>query len=225
MFGFLSAIINKKSKKGVELRFEPITYDELYEMVKLGNKKPDLSILKTLHRELCIAFDVDESEEALMFLANAFHETGYLSRFSENLNYTSTKRLREVFPSKFKGKTEDYVLRYVKNPQGLANLIYGGRFGNTDSNDGWRYRGRGLLQLTFKDNYIRFNKKTNGKYNVVNNPDCLSTPIIAIQSALCYYKAINNKNTLVAVRRGIAGSNFGLTEVKKIYEKIKKKQE
>lgn len=86
------------------------------------------------------------------FLAQVLHESGGLSIQFENLNY-SAGRLSVVFPTRFapKGPLDPNV--YAHNPEKLANAVYGGRMGNTGANDGFTYRGRGLLQLTGKDGY------------------------------------------------------------------------
>lgn len=97
-------------------------------------------------------------------LATAHHETG--ARFApvqENLNY-SAKRLTQVWPSRF--PTIAAATPYANNPRALANKVYGGRMGNTGPDDGWLYRGRGLVQITGKDNYA--------KYGLASDPDSAS---------------------------------------------------
>lgn len=94
-------------------------------------------------------------------MATAHHETG--ARFEpveENLNY-SAKRLMQVWPKRFPSIVA--ANPYANNPQRLANSVYGGRMGNTAPDDGWRYRGRGLVQITGKTNYA--------KYGLADNPD------------------------------------------------------
>lgn len=86
------------------------------------------------------------------FLAQVLHETGGLRFLVENLNYSS-KRLTEVWPARF--PTLQAAQPFAHNSRALANKTYGGRMGNVDPNDGWRYIGRGLLQLTGRDNYAR----------------------------------------------------------------------
>jgi putative chitinase len=91
-------------------------------------------------------------------LATAFHETNEtMQPVVENLNYTTAARIRAVWPTRF--PTEASAKPFVKNPQKLANKVYGGRMGNTGANDGWTYRGRGFVQITGKDNYERAGKK------------------------------------------------------------------
>jgi putative chitinase len=86
------------------------------------------------------------------FLAQVMHESGALTVQVENLNY-SAPRLPMVWPSRFLPKGPLDPAAYANNPEKLANEVYGGRMGNTQPGDGFRYRGRGLLQLTGRDSY------------------------------------------------------------------------
>lgn len=88
-------------------------------------------------------------------LATAFHETGgKMQPVRENLNYTSAARIKQTWPTRF--PTVASAQPFVRNPQKLANKVYGGRMGNTGPNDGWIYRGDGLPQLTGKENFRKF---------------------------------------------------------------------
>lgn len=88
-------------------------------------------------------------------LATAFHETGgKMQPVRENLNYTSAARIKQTWPTRF--PTVQSAQPYVRQPQKLANKVYGGRLGNTGPNDGWTYRGDGLPQLTGKANFLKF---------------------------------------------------------------------
>lgn len=90
-------------------------------------------------------------------LATASHETGgSFGPTTENLNYTTAARIRQVWPKRF--PTDASAAQYVRNPEGLANKVYGDRadLGNTQKGDGWRYRGRGLAQITGRGNYAKF---------------------------------------------------------------------
>lgn len=96
-------------------------------------------------------------------LATAKHETGgTFGPVTENLNYTTVKRIRQVWPSRF--PSDAHARPYVRNPEGLANFVYNGRLGNRPgSNDGWSFRGRGLAQVTGRANYE--------KWRIADNPD------------------------------------------------------
>lgn len=102
-----------------------------------------------------------ELHQLAYIMATAYGEAGQaLVPVRENMNYTAA-RIRQVWPSRFKNVAE--AQPYAKNPQKLANKVYGGRMGNAGPNDGWLYRGRGLVQITGKDNYTKF--------GIAANPD------------------------------------------------------
>lgn len=129
-------------------------------------------------------FGILSVEQQARFLANVGHETGNLSVFSENLNY-SAERLMKVWPKRF--PTWESTAGYSRNPVALANKVYANRMGNGDekSGAGWRYRGAGLLQLTGRDNHAAC-----GKYFGIpldNMGDWLRTPIGGSRSAAWFY--------------------------------------
>lgn len=97
-------------------------------------------------------FNIDTPAKRANFLAQVGHETGNLSLFEENLNY-SAERLMVVWTKRF--PTMESTIGYARNPVALASKVYANRMGNGDekSGDGWRYRGAGALQLTGKDNH------------------------------------------------------------------------
>lgn len=84
------------------------------------------------------------------FLGQVLHESQMLERLEEGLFYTTPERLCAVWPSRF--KTPADAKPFTRNPQALANKVYGGRMGNTGPNDGWLCRGSGLIQVTGMDN-------------------------------------------------------------------------
>jgi putative chitinase len=98
----------------------------------------------------CAKQQINTSRRLTHFLGHLYHESRGFTRVTENLDYRA-ERLMEVWPKRF--PTLQRAAAYAHNPPALANLVYGGRYGNTDSEDGWRYRGRGFIQLTFKANY------------------------------------------------------------------------
>ncbi|MFN8581646.1 MAG: hypothetical protein U0163_11810 [Gemmatimonadaceae bacterium] len=106
------------------------------------------------------------------FFAQILHESGSLRYDMENLNY-SADALLAVFPKYF--KTREQAVAYARQPQKIANRVYANRMGNGNeaSGDGWKYRGRGLIQLTGKDNYEAFAQWI-GDPHVVDEPDVVS---------------------------------------------------
>lgn len=115
--------------------------------------------------------------EAAYMMATAFGEAGSkLVPVRENLNYTKAETIRAVWPSRF--KTLASAVPYVRQPQKLANKVYGGRLGNDNVNDGWLYRGGGLAQTTGEDNFKKV-KKYSG-VDVVANPSLITRLDVSI---------------------------------------------
>jgi putative chitinase len=95
-------------------------------------------------------FDINTPERQAAFIGQCAHESGGFKTLQENLNY-SAKGLHATWPSRFASEAD--AQPFHRNPEKIANKVYSGRMGNTDEGDGWKYRGRGLIQLTGKDNY------------------------------------------------------------------------
>ena len=129
------------------------------------------------------------------------YEESHLTPISENLNYKAP-RLVEIFPKNF--KTLDEAKKYAGNPQAIANKIYANRMsnGNEASGDGWKYRGRGFIQITGKQNYT--NLSTDTKIDYLKEPDKLLTEADSMISALWYWKKANcNANADLDDVRGV----------------------
>ncbi len=146
------------------------------------------------------------------FLAQVCHETGGLRILVENLNY-SAKRLTEVWPSRF--PTLSAAAAFANNPRALANKVYGGRMGNVDPDDGWTYRGRGLLQITGRDHYAQ-NGRALG-IPLEAHPDLALAPEHALAIALETWRAKGcdapaDADDIVAVTRRINGGLIGLED-------------
>lgn len=127
------------------------------------------------------------------FLANVGIETGGFSRLVENLNYDANglartwKNRYAVDPNAKVKVPNALAIKLANKPQEIANQTYGGRFGNgpAESGDGWKYRGRGLMQITFRDNYLAAGKALG--LDLINNPDQLAEPEAAARSAVWYF--------------------------------------
>lgn len=137
-----------------------------------------------LHRYFDL-YKINTVRRISAFFGQVAVESTEFHRLEENLNYNSPERLVAIFSSRF--RNTDAAKEYIKSPEKLANLIYAGQIGNGDvkSGDGWRYRGRGLMQLTGRYNYAEFSKATG--VDALNDPDLLTKPEYAVYSATWYW--------------------------------------
>lgn len=172
--------------------------------------------LKTLDNE--VEFITLRRQAA--FLAQCGHESAEYCAVIENLNYSS-KALRAIFGKYF--PTEELATQYHRQPEKIANRVYASRMGNGDeaSGDGWKYRGRGLIQLTGKNNYTKCGEYL--CYDLLSNPEYLETPMGAVESALWFWTT-NNLNTYAdsedirGMTKRINGGYNGLDERLHYYE-------
>ena len=156
---------------------------------------------------------------AAHFFAQTAHETGGFKAFSENLNY-SADGLNKIFPKYFKNAGRD-ANAYARNPEKIANVVYASRMGNGDpsSGDGWKFRGRGALQLTGRDNYQAFANYL-GKTEIITNPDLVAN-VYAFESAFFFFERNKlwsicdqgiNEAAIVALTKRINGGTHGLDD-------------
>lgn len=155
-----------------------------------------------------------------MLIAQCSHESAGFTRIEENLNY-SANRLLQIFPKYF---TQDNVNDYAMNPELIANKVYANRMGNEDedSGDGFKYCGRGYLQITGKNNYTNCGMAMG--VDLINSPKLLCQPQYAIESALWFFKCnllINNLD-IEKVTKKINGGLNGLAEREKLFNEYKK---
>jgi putative chitinase len=126
--------------------------------------------------------EITTPEREAFFLSQLAHESAGFTRLVENLNYSRDSLLR-VFKKYF--PDEASAERYARKPEAIANKVYGSRLGNDDeaSGDGWRYRGRGLIQLTGRNNYYDCSLALFGDATLVMTPERLELPRFACESA------------------------------------------
>lgn len=139
-------------------------------------------------------YEINDIARVSAFLAQCAHESGGFSVLQENLNY-SADGLQKIFGKYF--PNHEIATEYARQPEKIANRVYSSRMGNGDeaSGDGWKYRGRGLIQLTGKDNYTRCSKAFFDDDTLLNDPDLLLQPYYALNSA-CWFWNENNLNKL-----------------------------
>lgn len=144
------------------------------------------------------------------FMAQVLHETGGLLVKVESMNYRA-ERIVEVWPSRF--PTVAAAEPYAHNPEALANKVYGGRMGNARLGEGWRFIGRGLLQLTGRESYERIGERLG--LDLANKPDLAYDPRYALDIAASEFVELGalvpaDADDLVGVTRKVNGGTVGL---------------
>lgn len=190
------------------------------DILKKITDRLDFSDIKPLFEK----YEINSGNRVAGFLAQCSHESCDFKVLQENLNY-SAEALLKVFPKYFKSKEE--ADKYARNPEKIANRIYANRMGNgpEESGDGYKYRGRGYIQLTGKNNYTKFAEVT-GK-NLDEAVDYCVSSKGALESALYYWKVNNinsycDKDDIKGMTKAINGGFIGLEEREKKYNEYKK---
>lgn len=188
--------------------------------------------------ETCVEFEINTPQRIAGFLAQTSHESGGYTMLTENLNYRAAT-LAACWPNRFaemvnKKPKKDakgaliptkVALAIEKKPELIANMVYSNRMGNgtAESGEGWKYRGRGLKQLTGKDNYKRCGEALG--VDLVANPDLLLEPMFAARSAGWFWK-VNNLSSFAdnadikGMTKKINGGYIGLEQRHALYNKI-----
>lgn len=200
-----------------------LTREKLNELIP---KNPYLDYWFNALDQLLPEYEIDTSRRVAAFIAQCSHESGEFRIIRENLNYR-WQSLRKLFPRYF--PTDELAQQYASRPnkqEAIANRIYANRMGNgpEDSGDGYLYRGRGLIQLTGKENYSWFAASLS--ISVQEATEYLETFEGATQSA-CWFWETNNlnqwadKDDIVTLTKRINGGTIGLEDRIKHYEHAK----
>lgn len=159
-------------------------------------------------------FGINTVNRQAAFMAQISHESGGLRQFVENLNY-SAQGLHKVFRKYF--PTLESALPFHRNPEKIANRVYANRMSNgpESSGDGFRFRGRGAIQLTGRDNYTRFGQVL--ELDLIVNPDLAATPEVAFRTAGAYWKSrglneLADSGDMREITRRINGGFIGLAD-------------
>ena len=184
-----------------------MTYDQLD---KLGIDHKWLAPLEATFAK----YDISTVLRQAAFIGQCAHETGNFKVLQENLNYSAAALMR-VWSSRFPDM--DTAEKYANNPEKIANKVYGGRMGNVEDGDGWKYHGRGLIQLTGKDNYA--NCGSGLGVDLIDNPDMLITPEYAALSAGWFWhkrglNSLADTQDLETMTKRINGGLLGLDDRK-----------
>jgi len=177
--------------------------------------------LQEKYKSLIHAYHVNTPLRSAHFFAQIEHESG-LKPIAENLNY-SAKGLLTTFGKYFNVAQANF---YQRQPILIANKVYSNRMGNGDeaSGEGWKYRGRGFIQITGKDNYLMLSKDT--RIDFLNNPDLLLDEANAMISALWFWnkKGLNafaDKDDIITITKLINGGLNGIEHRKELLSKYK----
>lgn len=192
-----------------------ITVDQLRAMIPT-NKEVD-AWCEELNKALP-KYDITTDQRIAGFISQCAHESMDFNALSENLNYRE-ETLNKVFPRYF-GPGKRNAAEYARNPEKIANYVYMDEFrtsklGNTKPGDGWRFRGRGLKQLTGRDNYTRFAKDYD--MTAEEAAEWLETKEGALASALWFWNtnklnAIADTGNVAALTKKINGGDIGLAD-------------
>ena len=166
-------------------------------------------------------YKIDTGERVAAFIAQCAHESADFSALEENLNY-SEAALKAVFGKYFRDRS---AAGYARKPENIANLVYANRMGNgsTKSGEGWKFRGRGVIQLTGKDNYLRFGEAV----GLGDDEDAIIRYLTTFEGALesaCWFWDTNNlndyadKGDLKGMTKRINGGYNGLEDREKHYK-------
>ena len=169
--------------------------------------------------EILPDYEINTPQRVAAFIAQCAHESGGFKFLTENLNYRAVT-LRKVFPKYF--PSDELAQAYEKQPAKIANRIYGGRMGNgpEESGDGWKFCGRGLIQLTGKDNYSRYAQSL--EISLDEASEHLTTFEGCVQSAAWFWENNNlndlaDKGDILTMTKRINGGTLGLDDRTKHY--------
>jgi putative chitinase len=208
---------------------------QVHHIVAAGVKQATAEKWADAVANACSEFGIDTPQRIAGFLSQCAHESGGFERLQENLNY-SADGMAGIWPKRFavlgpdkkpvkkdgKNQPNKFALALHRKPEMIANVVYSNRMGNgpTESGEGWLYRGRGLKQLTGKDNHRACSAGLG--VDLVSNPDMLLEPVYAARSAAWFWST--NKCNVFAdagdiegLTKKINGGLIGIDDRKKRY--------
>ncbi|MEY4429154.1 MAG: hypothetical protein RLZZ182_1843 [Pseudomonadota bacterium] len=164
---------------------------------------------------------ITSAKEQAMFIAQVHHESGGFKRLEESFRYTSSERLMAISAAARKAGVAAVDAALKAGPVAVAEIMYGGRMGNVAKGDAHRYRGRGFIQLTGRDNYAAAGRALG--LDLIANPDAAATPEVAAKVAVWFWKlrvgAVGASGDTVAVTKKINGGTIGLIDRQELYAK------
>ena len=189
-------------------------------IVNLLHGNPEAEAWAEAAMEILPKYEITTANRIAGFFAQVGHESGGLKSLEENLNYR-TETLDKIFPKYFKNAGRN-AAEYAKQPEKIANIVYASRMGNGDtaSGDGYKFRGRGAIQLTGRENYTNFGKTIGLTAEQVI--DYVQTKKGALESACWYWKSRNlnaacDASDIVKMTKLVNGGTIGLEDRRKHY--------
>ena len=193
---------------------ESVFDTSVFKLDKLKGHIPDSVIAQI--PDTAKKFNITNTLRLAHFLSQCGHESGGFKAVTENLNY-SADGLKKIFPKYFPGNLNE---SYARQPEKIANRVYSSRMGNGDeaSGEGYKFRGRGYIQLTGKSNYASFDKMVED--DILANPDLVSTKYPLMSAAWFFWKnnlwAICDEgaddNTVKKVTQRVNGGQIGILD-------------
>jgi putative chitinase len=208
---------------------------QVHHIVAAGVKQATAEKWADAVANACAEFSISTPQRIAGFLSQCAHESGGFERLQENLNY-SADGMAGIWPKRFavlgpdgkpvkkdgKNQPNKFALALHRKPEMIANVVYSNRMGNgpTESGEGWKYRGRGLKQLTGKDNHRACSAGLG--VDLVSNPDMLLEPVYAARSAAWFWStnkcnAFADAEDIEGLTRKINGGLIGIDDRKKRY--------
>jgi len=208
---------------------------QVHHIVAAGVKRATAERWADAVANACAEFSISTPQRIAGFLSQCAHESGGFERLQESLNY-SADGMAGIWPKRFavlgpdgkpvkkdgKNQPNKFALALHRKPEMIANVVYSNRMGNgpTESGEGWKYRGRGLKQLTGKDNHRACSAGLG--VDLVSNPDLLLEPVYAARSAAWFWStnkcnAFADAEDIEGLTRKINGGLIGIDDRKKRY--------
>lgn len=198
-----------------------VTADQLREIFSRPGAD-DLDDIADHLQDAMMAYGITTTRRVAAFLAQIGHESAGLRRTVENLNYTTAARIRVVWPARFPSIAS--AEPFVRNPSGLANHVYADRMGNSapETGDGWKYRGRGYIQLTGRDNYRQASQALGVDFEA--KPDLVAMPKYAAATSAWFWGSrdlndLADAGDMRTITRRINGGLNGLDDRLALYHR------
>jgi putative chitinase len=186
-----------------------VTLDDLTNVLRDANEEVLAAFVDPLNA--CMPrFQIVTAARQAAFIAQAAHESSEFSDLDESLYYSNAERVNAIFKRNFDALDVDEAWGYLNQPERFANRVYANRLGNGDeaSGDGWKYRGRGLFQITGKDNYAACGRGIG--VDLLARPELLLQPQYACLSAAWFFRthgcnALADLHDIDAITRRVNG--------------------